>query len=242
MGIIESEKPCLLVGGGDLWDEDFARARALTSAVVAADGGAAACLSRGVLPDAVIGDFDSLSPEMAARVPAERLHHIREQDSTDFDKCLRNITAPLAIGVGFGGARLDHELAALNVLCRRPERRCVLFGRGGLICLAPPRLSFAARPGEAVSLFPLGPVTGRSQGLHWPINGLQFAPSQQSGTSNRATGPVVLEFDSPHMLLWLEGERLEDLVCALSRQPQGWPREAVCRGEIPRGQSAGDSL
>ena len=34
-----------------------------------------------------------------AAIPAERLHRIAEQDSTDFEKCLRNIRAPLVVGI-----------------------------------------------------------------------------------------------------------------------------------------------
>ena len=60
----------------------------------------------------------------AARVavPPERLHPIPEQDSTDFDKCLRHIAAPLVLGVGFLGGRVDHELAAFSTLVTRCDR------------------------------------------------------------------------------------------------------------------------
>ena len=51
------------------------------------------------------------------------LHRIAEQETTDFDKVLRSVAAPLAIAVGFSGGRLDHELAVLNCLLTRPDRR-----------------------------------------------------------------------------------------------------------------------
>ena len=36
------------------------------------------------------------------------LRPITEQDSTDFEKCLRRISAPEILGFGFLGARVDH--------------------------------------------------------------------------------------------------------------------------------------
>ena len=114
--IIDRDGPVLVVGGGatdpDLLTRDAARAAAL----VAADGGAAVCLAAGLTPDAVIGDMDSIPGPVRARIPAARVHEIAEQESTDFDKCLRSIRAPLVLGHGFLGARLDHALAALTVL------------------------------------------------------------------------------------------------------------------------------
>ena len=41
----------------------------------------------------MIGDFDSISDAAQRALPPAALHRIAEQDSTDFDKCLRNIDA-----------------------------------------------------------------------------------------------------------------------------------------------------
>ena len=40
--------------------------------------------------------------------------HLVDQDTTDFDKALRHIKAPVVIGAGFSGARTDHALAAFT--------------------------------------------------------------------------------------------------------------------------------
>ena len=57
-------------------------------------------------------------------------------------------------------------------------------------------------------------VTGRSSGLEWPIRGLNFAPAGRIGTSNRATGPVSLDFDGDGMLAILPKTRLDRLLAA----------------------------
>ena len=68
------------------------RALALAKTVVAADGGADQAVNHGVIPDAVIGDFDSITNTTRARIPEDRLHPDQDQDTTDFDKCLSQIS------------------------------------------------------------------------------------------------------------------------------------------------------
>ena len=74
---------------------------------------------------------------------------------------------------------------------------------------------------------PLTPVTGRSQGLEWPIDGLDFAPGGRTGTSNRALGPVTLEIDGPDMLLILPRRLMAPLAAQLLRPEHApWPARA----------------
>jgi thiamine pyrophosphokinase len=107
--------PLTLVGGGVASLQDLLEAMTYAPTCIAAVGGAQLALEAGVELAAVIGDFDSIG-QCLSQVPVERRIHISEQDSTDFDKAMRYISAPLVIAIGFTGGRLDHQLAALNVL------------------------------------------------------------------------------------------------------------------------------
>lgn len=213
--IVQSSEPITLIGGGKTGENDLNHAMAWAPRLVAADGGAQRALKSGAMPEAVIGDMDSLSDAARARIPAERLFPIAEQDSTDFDKALSHIEAPLVIGVGFLGARLDHQLAAFNTLVRLADRRCVLIGERELVFHAPAELSLDLGAGDVVSLFPMRNISGRSDGLEWPIDGLAFAPDGRVGTSNRAQGPVRLEMDGPGMLVMVSRAALEAVIGAL---------------------------
>ena len=167
-------------------------------------------------PEAVIGDFDSLPAETRAALSPDTLHHIAEQDSTDFDKCLRNIEAPLILGLGFLGARVDHQLSVFNRLAARADRPCILIGREDVVFHAPPRLALDLAAGTRVSLFPLRPVTGQSTGLRWPIHGIDFTPGGRVGTSNEALATEVkLEMDGPGMLVILPRDCLDAAVRAV---------------------------
>ncbi|MCR8725281.1 thiamine diphosphokinase [Frigidibacter sp. SLM-1] len=204
-----------LLGAGEVTAATLAEALTLAPNLVAADGAAAKALSFGHLPTAVIGDLDSIDGASREKIPADRLHLVAEQESTDFEKCLAAVSAPLILGVGFMGARLDHELAAYNALVRHPDRRCILIGPVDICFHAPPELLLEVEPGARVSLFPMAKVTGRSEGLHWPIEGLRFAPDGRIGTSNAAHGPVRLEFDGPGMLVILPRQALRAAITAL---------------------------
>lgn len=221
--IVQHPELVVLVGGGAANIDDLLNVLAISPFLVAADGGAVLADRAGIAPDAVIGDFDSIPPQLLARLPPDRLHRITEQNSTDFDKALSNIAAPLVLAVGFTGARMDHQLAAFHTLVRHPDRPCIIIGEQDIVCLAPPEITLDLADGDIVSLFPMGPVTGQSDGLRWPIDGLKFAPDQKVGTSNAAVGPVRLRFDAPRMLLILPRHAIPLLVQHWMQAPSRWP-------------------
>lgn len=203
--------------------EDLELALSRAPVLVAADGGAESALRAGHDPVAVIGDFDSLSADARARIPPDRLFPIREQNSTDFDKALRNIAAPLVLAVGFLGGRVDHQLAALNTLVRHADRRCILIGPHEVVFHVPAALDVALSPGDIVSLFPMSPVSGRSVGLEWPIDGLAMAPGKCIGTSNRALGPVRLEMLGQGLLMIAPRRALDAVMRAIAPVCGGGP-------------------
>jgi thiamine pyrophosphokinase len=214
--IVQSTHGVTLAGGGPFSARDLRLALKRAPVAVAADSGADRLLRYGVAPQAVIGDMDSISAAARAEIPVERQHLVSEQVTTDFDKALRSIDAPLVLALGFAGARLDHGLAAFSTLIARAERACILIGPQDLAFAAPARLVLALQPGEPLSLFPMAPITGRSEGLEWPIGGISFAPDGMIGTSNRVVSRrVELEFDRRGMLVILPRRRLDAAIRAL---------------------------
>lgn len=221
-GIVQSADAVTLLGGAPARPRTLDLCLSMAPVLVAADGAAAVALAAGHLPDAVIGDFDSLDDDTRARLPAERLHQIDDQLTTDFDKALRNISAPLVLAAGFMGARLDHELAVYNALVRLRDRRCIVVGEHDICFHAPPELAISLTPGARVSLFPMARVTGESTGLRWPIGGLAFAPDGMVGTSNEAVeAEITLRMHGPGMLVILPRQALEAAVRALAPPAHG---------------------
>jgi len=220
--IVRENEAITLIGGASVVRDNLEAALRLAPLVVAADGGADTALEAGLAPRAVIGDFDSISADARKRLPDDTLHPLDDQDSTDFEKCLAWVEAPLLIGLGFTGDRLDHQMAACNALVRHAGRRCLLLSANDLMFLCPPVLDLPLDPGCRVSLFPMGAVEGASDGLEWPIGGINFAPDGRVGTSNRALGTVSLSVTTPKMLVTLPAHTLETVARALGRCAASW--------------------
>lgn len=191
----------------------IARALALAPILVAVDGGVAHAIAAGQMPSRIIGDMDSqpatLPPAMAD-VPVTR---IAEQDSTDFDKALRNTDCDLSIGVGFLGGRVDHELACFHSLAAHPDRRAILLSQTDAVTLMPPEGRLHLPLGTRISLFPLAPVRVFSDGVRWPLADEMLDPLVRIGTSNESSArTVTLRASGPACLVIVPAEALEALI------------------------------
>ncbi|MEM9707865.1 MAG: thiamine diphosphokinase [Pseudomonadota bacterium] len=209
-GLIRSDRPVTLIGPTEVRRCDFDAAMAVSDGLIAADGGAEKAIHFGHLPDWVVGDFDSF--DSAGRIPEDRLLRLEDQDSTDFQKCLSAVDAPLILAVGFLGRRIDHELAVFAALVQEQPGRVLLIGSHDAVFHCPPTFDLDVTPGSRFSLFPMAPVQAKSDGLRWPLEGLDLAPLRRISTSNEATGPVSLSVDGPGLLILLPRTALPALL------------------------------
>ncbi|WP_456389045.1 thiamine diphosphokinase [Profundibacter sp.] len=213
--IVDTNGPITLLGGSRVEVGVVDRALGLAPNLVVADGGAQAALDLGLMPQAVIGDFDSVDANTIAQIPPERLFRINEQDSTDFDKCLRNIAAPYILAHGFTGRRLDHELAVYNALARHPDQRCVVLGEVDLCFLVTRQVRLKLPIGTRVSLFPIGTCQASATGLRWSFQDMAMAPDGKIGTSNEASDEeVTVQTTAPKLLMILPLAHLDAVIAA----------------------------
>lgn len=217
--IVDTNGPITLLGGSRVEAGVVDLALGYAPNLVVADGGARAALALGLIPQAVIGDFDSVDADTIAQIPNQRLFRISEQDSTDFDKCLRHITAPYILAHGFTGRRLDHELAVYNALARHPNQRCIVLGEVDLCFLVTRDIRLTLPIGTRVSLFPLAPCRVTATGLRWSFQGLAMAPDGKVGTSNESSADVVeVQVSEPKLLMILPLAHLDAVITALETQ------------------------
>ena len=215
---LEYSETVVLVGAGPVSDALFKVAESHGKIFIAVDGGGNSVTAYGMIPDAVIGDMDSLSDAARAMIPPNRLLQIAEQDSTDFDKAVRNLKAPLILAIGFTGARLDHELAALHVLARYPHQPIVLLGEEDVTVHLPRSLDLHLEPGTRLSLFPLDAVTVFLEGLRWSFEALDLHPIRRIGTSNEVAQPKVrLGANAPGGLLIVPHCSLNAVIAGLRK-------------------------
>ncbi len=215
--LLHTTKNVTLVGGAAFPGSLLRLALSHAPHLIAADSGADRADSLGHRPEAIIGDMDSINKIETWQNSDVSMYRIAEQETTDFEKCLYSVSAPLILGCGFLGARLDHQLAAMSTLIRHPDKRVALLGEAEVVFHWPRRLALELPVGTAVSFFPLRPVRGvASEGLEWPVAGLDFAPGSRIGTSNRALGRIEAAFDDDGMLALLPLDQLDAVVAGLS--------------------------
>jgi len=188
--IVQSDLGVTVIGGGRLTLVQISRATKVAPVIVAADGGAVKAVKLGCRPDHIIGDMDS-HPPLASALGGPEIHHIAEQDTTDFEKCLYSVAAPFIIALGVTGDRLDHSLAAMNALAKYPDKTVIVLSGKDLCFLCPCELTLDLPVGTRFSLFPLAPLSAASQGLTWPLDGVALSPLGTIGTSNRTDAKTV---------------------------------------------------
>ncbi len=212
--------PVTLVGGGPVDTNVLSACINLAPALMAADGGGNTVLPHGREFHSVIGDMDSVVDVKGLEARGVRMHHVAEQDSTDLEKCVTRIHAPLILGVGFTGGRVDHQLGALNVLSKFPDRAIALVGRQDVCFVCHGNLRFELVEKTRVSLFPMAPARAvKGRGLKWSPEGIDFAPAGLTGTSNEALGgPVELAFEGGPVLVILPQDELRQVFDVLTER------------------------
>ncbi|MDR0962329.1 MAG: thiamine diphosphokinase [Mediterranea sp.] len=159
------------------------------SYVVCCDGGADAYIAHGALPDAIVGDGDSLSALNRDKY-AHLMHYEPDQETNDQTKAVRFVMQQgyrRIYMVGATGKREDHTLGNISLLMEymRAGAEVRTFTDYGSFTPCKDTCSFACRAGTQVSLFNFGARNIRADGLAYPL--FDFTTWWQ-GTLNECTG------------------------------------------------------
>ena len=185
-----AEKLCYIMGAGEFTDSYLPPA---DSFVIAADGGYQYLKNCGIVPDLVVGDFDSLG---SVPVHPHVIQHPVMKDDTDM-----MLAAKTGLNMGYQtfvlngglGGRLDHSIANLQTLAFLAEQgaRAFLIGPGqNITALSEGVLTFHPSCTGTISVFS---STDRSEGV--TISGLKysledgiFTSAMPMGVSNEFLG------------------------------------------------------
>lgn len=204
-------KRCLIVAGGDyapigpVGEGDF---------VLACDRGYAHCRREGIVPDLILGDFDSYTGALPAGVPV--LRYPVEKDDTDTMLAVRwageNGFDAVALRCAFGG-RLDHLLSNVQTLHYAVTLGMEAEAEDGstlLRVLRPGDYRIPCREGWSLSLLALTEkVEGLTlRGTKYGAEGITLRNPTTLGQSNAFRGDAGIRFESG--VLALVCCRLED--------------------------------
>jgi len=165
---------------------------------IAADGGLRLCRQLNLLPDILIGDFDSLTEQEVQQMQAEGVRVLRysaRKDETDLELALQvaceQAVAEIVI-LGGLGARWDQTLANLLLPAYHRFRHVPIVlvdGQHEIFAInAPParRLVLQGSIGDTLSLIPVGGNVQDVvvQGVEYPLAGEELHFGATRGLSN----------------------------------------------------------
>jgi thiamine pyrophosphokinase len=142
--------------------------------IVCCDGSAENLIKGGYIPDAIVGDMDSLNESIAGRFN-DRIFKDEGQDTNDLTKavtwCSERGYRELII-VGATGKREDHTIGNISLLAEyvREAKVKMVTDTGFLMALTEGSV-ISSFPGQQVSIFSIDPATEiTSQGLRYPLD------------------------------------------------------------------------
>lgn len=166
--------------------------------VVAVDGGAEPLRSAGRVPDAVVGDMDSVSRATLAALEAAGARVERHESAkrdTDAALALRHLAAcDEILFVAPGGGRVDHALANLHLLAEasRSARVRAVDEDARTWVVTPERpLALGLAAGALLSAIPFDEVVEgiTYEGLEYPLADATMRAGDPYGVSNRTLAP-----------------------------------------------------
>lgn len=175
---------------------------------IAVDGGLRHCYALGITPHLLVGDMDSIHPEILAECPP-LAHSVypRDKDESDLEIALDTLDFDQFDNVtvyGALGGNTDHIQGNLFLLSRYPnsleyitetEKHMTIEGNAKLHC----------PEGTKVSLFPIyGPVKVTSTvGLKWPIEDMILDSTYFSLSNEATTNQIEINVEDGKVLLIL---------------------------------------
>ncbi len=176
--------------------------------IICCDGSAKNLLKAGYIPDAIVGDMDSLNEEIAKRF-SDRLFPDRSQDTNDLTKsvrwCIDKGLNNLVI-VGATGKREDHTIGNISLLAEYiKDVNVIMVTDTGLILPFLHGSEVSSFPGQQVSVFAIDPDTEiTSHGLRYPLNRTKIR-NWWCATLNEARGEsFTLEFNQGRVIVYLK--------------------------------------
>ena len=187
----------VLVGSGEISEKSKFREYADNCKIIACDGGINHCRKYGIVPNIMVGDFDSATDEnytFFKNIGIEEIKFPTHKDMTDME-----IGMDLALQYGadeiyiFGGigSRLDHTLGNVHLMCKSLQQgvKTFLMNEDNTVMLVDKFVEINTHCGQTVSLIPLTTtVEGvTTVNLEYALDNATMIIGSTLGISNVAT-------------------------------------------------------
>lgn len=187
------EQDWLIIANGPLLSEDILHKLLPMKKIIALDGAIIGCINRSIIPDIVLGDFDSIDRNIIESM--EKKYNIQfiflpDQETSDLDKGItyisqfkpRSVTICQAIG-----ARLDHTLHNLRLLKRlysKVKNMHIITETEKMVFIKDKTVLIHAEDIEPVALMSFPKATVSSKGLKYDMDNYVLEFAKRESTSN----------------------------------------------------------
>lgn len=175
--------------------------------IICCDGAADKLLAFGIMPNIVIGDLDSISPDTREQLK-ERLIKVEEQESNDlakaFSYCMSQGLQDVCI-LGATGGREDHTLGNISLLAdfAKLMPNIKMFTDHGIFFVAQESGAFSSFAGQQISIFSFDPeIKISSAGLKYPLNSLQLRRWWQASLNEASGDSFSLDFSGGTLIIF----------------------------------------
>jgi len=210
---MKQKRRICLIGNGEMPQPEVMKiALGGVDMIVAVDGGSGICRELNIVPDVIIGDFDSLPEDIGEIFPAAEMVTAADQNFSDMEKALVYALKykPERINImSATGKRSDHYLA--NLLCfdkfaaEHEGIELFIYDNFGVMrFLGVGTHLFQKRKGKTVSFFSLASMAGLTmQGFRYNLQQESFS-DKFTGLSNVYEADECLVEFAKGRLIWYE--------------------------------------
>ena len=192
-------KLCIIIASGDLPKKGIINhlQKNGVKSIIAADGGANSAYKLGIVPNYIIGDFDSIKPSVKKYYSDKsEIIYFERQDDTDVEKSLKfaiENNYKTVYLLGGTGDRLDHSICNLGIVLKFHNKIRIVIIHGKTILFPySSDVKLETIPNETISLYAFDDKTTiTSEGLKYPLHKATLQFGKRESTSNVALGNVV---------------------------------------------------
>lgn len=161
--------------------------------IIAADGAYNKLRKNGIEANYVVGDLDSITGKISDSV---KCFYISEQNSTDFEKCIKiaiKLQLYPCLVIGAFGGDIDHSLHNLALVIQY-KNSCPMqiLQKQQIIIPAPPKLILNIKTNQTVSLMPFPEAVVTTKGLKWELTNQILKQPESSSIRNQTMQDQVI--------------------------------------------------
>jgi thiamine pyrophosphokinase len=175
--------------------------------IICCDGAADSLLQFGLEPEAIIGDIDSLTPEIIRKFH-DRLFRDDDQEINDLTKAVKwckDRGYDDIVILGATGKREDHTIGNISLLADyAKEIKVIMVTDTGILLPFLKSTQINSLPGQQVSVFSINPETEiRSSGLKFKLDGIKLKNWWRATLNEAVSDSFSLDFKGGPVIVYL---------------------------------------